>query len=71
MECLDGKTLKHCVAGKPLKTDELLDLSIQTVDALATKSDGKTGWGIAPPWSLYYTRGESLSLSAQPLIGTN
>jgi len=34
MELLEGRTLKHCVVGKPFKTDELLDLAIQIADAL-------------------------------------
>ena len=34
MQYLEGQTLKHRIAGKPFKTDEVLDLAIQIADAL-------------------------------------
>jgi eukaryotic-like serine/threonine-protein kinase len=34
MECLDGRTLKHRISGRPLPLEQVLDLGIEIVDAL-------------------------------------
>jgi non-specific serine/threonine protein kinase len=34
MELLEGQTLRHCIAGKPLEIETVLDLGIQIANAL-------------------------------------
>ena len=60
MELLEGQTLRHRIAGKPLEIDAVLDLGIQIADALDAALEGNRPPGHQTSANIFVTnRGQA------------